>query len=44
VDQLIDWAWAGPSMALVTGVESDSVPIDVNLTDFFIQPTAPKPL
>lgn len=43
VDQLIDWAWTGPSMALVTGVESDSVPIDANLTDFFIQPTGPKP-
>lgn len=44
VDQLIDWAWTGPSMALVTGVESDSVPIDANLTDFFIQPAGLKPL
>lgn len=38
VDLLVDWAWSGPSMARVTGVESDTVPIDHTLTDFFIQP------
>lgn len=44
VDQLIDWTWTGPSVALVTGVESETVPLDANLTDFFIQPTGRKPL
>jgi len=38
VDRLIAWAWAGPSSALVAGVESDAVSRDVTLTDFFIQP------
>ncbi|HZD22951.1 MAG TPA: acylphosphatase [Acidimicrobiia bacterium] len=38
VDRLIDWVWAGPSTARVTGVESDVVTPDVTLTDFFIQP------
>lgn len=42
VDRLIDWAWAGPSGARVTGVESDNVAIDANLTDFFIQPNPMK--
>ena len=38
VDGLITWAWDGPTPALVTGVESDTVSRDVTLTDFFIQP------
>lgn len=38
VDRLLDWLWAGPSGARVTGVESDVVAVDVTLTDFFIQP------
>lgn len=38
VDQLLDWVWAGPSGARVTGVESDVVAPDITLTDFFIQP------
>lgn len=39
VDRLVDWLWAGPSAATVTGVESDVVAIDNTLTDFFIQPS-----
>ena len=42
VDQLIAWAWAGPSTAVVSGVESDMVGRDVTLTDFFIQPNLEK--
>jgi acylphosphatase len=38
IDELIEWAWTGPSAALVTGVESDNVATDATLTDFFIQP------
>lgn len=38
VDRLLDWAWAGPSMARVVGVETDVVAPDLTLTDFFIQP------
>jgi len=38
VDRLLDWVWAGPSGARVTGVESDVVAPDITLTDFFIQP------
>ncbi|HJQ75876.1 MAG TPA: acylphosphatase [Acidimicrobiia bacterium] len=38
VDHLLDWLWTGPSGARVTGVESDVVAMDDNLTDFFIQP------
>lgn len=38
VDRLLDWVWAGPSGARVTGVESDVVATDGTLTDFFIQP------
>ncbi len=38
VDRLITWAWDGPTSALVTGVESETVSRDVTLTDFFIQP------
>lgn len=42
VDRLIEWAWAGPIGAVVTGVESDSTMLDRNLTDFFIQPNPMK--
>lgn len=38
VDKLLDWVWAGPGGARVTGVETDVVATDVTLTDFFIQP------
>jgi acylphosphatase len=38
IDRLLDWVWAGPSAALVTGVETDVVAPDATLTDFFIQP------
>ena len=39
VDRLVDWMWAGPAGAAVTGVESEVVAIDSTLTDFFIQPS-----
>lgn len=42
VDRLVEWAWTGPSMARVTGVESDSVPVNATLTDFFIQPSGAR--
>lgn len=42
IDRLLDWAWAGPAAANVTGVESDVVAVDRTLTDFFIQPTESK--
>lgn len=38
VGKLLDWIWAGPGAARVTGVESDVVAPDTTLTDFFIQP------
>ena len=38
VDRLVTWLWAGPSMAQVTGVESDTVALDSTLEDFFIHP------
>lgn len=38
VDEFIDWVWAGPATARVTGVETDVVATDSTLTDFFIQP------
>lgn len=38
IDDLIDWVWAGPSLARVTGVKTDVVAEDGTLTDFFIQP------
>lgn len=38
IDRLIDWAWAGPSHAAVTGVETESAVMDPTVTDFFIQP------
>lgn len=37
-DQLTDWLWTGPSGAVVTGVEADSVAPDTTLRDFFIHP------
>ncbi|HUG31588.1 MAG TPA: acylphosphatase [Acidimicrobiia bacterium] len=37
VDRLLDWIWAGPVAARVSGVETDVVAPDVTLTDFFIQ-------
>lgn len=42
VDRLVAWLWAGPSMALVTGVESDAVAPDQSLRDFFIHPNPMK--
>ena len=39
VDRLIDWAWAGSSGAVVSGVESESIPVDSTLSDFLIQPS-----
>lgn len=37
-DRLIDWMWAGPRAASVTGVEADTVAADSTLRDFFIHP------
>jgi acylphosphatase len=42
VDRLVEWLWSGPSMARVTGVESDAVAPDGSLRDFFIQPNPMK--
>ncbi len=36
VDRVVAWLWAGPAMAVVTGVESDVVASDMTLRDFFI--------
>lgn len=38
VDRLVEWAWTGPGMARVRGVESDVTAPDKTLADFFIQP------
>ncbi len=38
VDRLVDWAWVGPRLARVVGLETEQKPLDPNLTDFFIQP------
>lgn len=38
VDRLVDWAWGGPALARVSGIESDTLAVDRTLTDFFIQP------
>jgi len=38
LDRLMEWVWAGPATARVSGVETDVVALDVTLTDFFIQP------
>lgn len=37
-DKLVEWLWAGPPAASVTGVETDTVSPDRTLRDFFIQP------
>lgn len=37
-DRLVDWLWAGPPAASVTGVEADTVAPDRTLRDFFIHP------
>ena len=42
VDKLVGWLWAGPSMAVVAGVESDVVAPDLTLRDFFIYPNPMK--
>jgi acylphosphatase len=42
VDRLVGWLWSGPSMAVVTGVESDAVAPDLTLRDFFIYPNPMK--
>jgi acylphosphatase len=42
VDRLVEWLWSGPALALVTGVESDVVALDLSLRDFFIQPNPMK--
>ena len=42
VNGLVDWLWAGPSLAQVTTVESDVVATDRTLRDFFIYPNPMK--
>ena len=42
VDRLVSWLWSGPSMSVVTGVESDAVAADMTLRDFFIYPNPMK--
>ena len=42
VDRLVGWLWSGPSMSVVTGVESDAVAPDLTLRDFFIYPNPMK--
>ncbi len=42
VDRLVGWLWAGPSSAMVAGVESDAVAPDLTLRDFFIYPNPMK--
>lgn len=42
VDRLVGWLWAGPSLARVSGVESDAVATDRTLKDFFIHPNPSK--
>ncbi len=37
-DRLVDWLWAGPRTARVSGVETDTVSPDSTLRDFFIHP------
>lgn len=37
VDRLVEWLWMGPTGGGVVGVESDVVPIDTQLHDFFIR-------
>lgn len=42
IDHLVTWLWAGPSHAIVTGVESDVVAADRTLEDFFIHSNPSK--
>ena len=42
VDQLINWAWSGPSTATVKGLESETAPINGTLADFLIHPNVAK--
>jgi len=37
VNRLVDWLWLGPSGDGVSGIESDVVPPDPQLHDFFIR-------
>jgi len=37
VNRLVDWLWLGPTGEGVSGVESDMVPPDLQLHDFFIR-------
>jgi acylphosphatase len=37
VNRLVEWLWMGPTGGGVVGVESDVVPIDTQLHDFFIR-------
>jgi acylphosphatase len=37
VNRLVDWLWLGPTGDGVSGVESDVVPLDPQLHDFFIR-------
>ena len=37
VNHLVDWLWMGPSGGGVVAVESDVVPFDSQLHDFFIR-------
>ena len=37
VNRFVDWLWLGPSGHGVAGVESDVVPFDPQLHDFFIR-------
>jgi acylphosphatase len=42
VDRFVGWLWGGPSLARVSGVESDVVAPDGTLRDFFIHPNPMK--
>ncbi len=42
IDRLVEWLWAGPGGAFVTGVETDTVASDDTLRDFFIHPNPAK--
>ncbi len=37
VDRLVEWLWHGPPTARVTGVESETVPLDPQVTGFVIR-------
>lgn len=36
VEALLEWLWMGPPGAIITGVESDEVSLDLNLQDFLV--------